>query len=243
METTTSTKSIFAVQRAGQRYTADHGWLRTFHSFSFADYYDPTNLSWGALRVLNDDYIAAGSGFPTHPHRDMEILTYVLSGKLEHRDSMGNHGVVGPGGVQFMSAGTGVRHSEYNGSKTEELHLVQMWVVPGKMGVTPDYGQRDFSADERRNRWLDVASGRPGVAAPITLTQDAHFRVARLEDAALQHAFAAKRFGFLFVAEGEIVANGETLHAGDAVRIYDVADLALQGSGEVLLWDVANHPE
>ncbi len=243
METTTSPKAIFAVQRAGQRYTADHGWLRTFHSFSFADYYDPKNLSWGALRVLNDDYIAAASGFPTHPHRDMEILTYVLSGKLEHRDSMGNHGVVGPGGVQFMSAGTGVRHSEFNGSKTEELHLVQMWVVPGKMGVTPDYGQRDFSIDDRRNRWLDIASGRPGVTAPITLTQDAHFCVARLEDAALQHAFAAKRFGFLFVAEGEIVANGEKLHAGDAVRIYDVADLALQGSGEVLLWDVANHPE
>ncbi|MHB8462805.1 MAG: pirin family protein [Vulcanimicrobiaceae bacterium] len=243
METTTSPKSIFAVQRAGQRFTADHGWLRTFHSFSFADYYDPTNLSWGALRVLNDDYIAAGTGFPTHPHRDMEILTYVLSGKLEHRDSMGNHGVVGPGGVQFMSAGTGVRHSEVNGSKTDELHLVQMWVMPGKLGVTPDYGQRDFSLEERRNRWLDVASGRPGVAAPIALTQDAHFRVARLDDASLHHAFAAKRFGFLFVADGEITANGEKLHAGDAVRIYDVADLALQGSGEVLLWDVANHPE
>ena len=118
-----------------------------------------------------------------------------------------------------------------------------MWVVPGKMGVTPDYGQRDFRIDERRNQWLDVASGRSGVAAPISLTQDAQFRVARLEGVALHHAFTSKRYGFLFVAEGAITANGEQLHAGDAVRMFDVPALALEGTGEVLLWDVASHPE
>ena len=239
MSSLTTPRPIFSVQRADERFRADHGWLRSFHSFSFADYHDPMNMSWGALRVLNDDYIAAGTGFPTHPHSDMEILTYVLSGQLEHRDSMGNHGVVGPGGVQFMSAGTGVQHSEYNGSPTDELHLVQMWVMPGSLGVAPDYGQRDFGVDERRNTWLDVASGRHGITAPIALTQDAQFRVARLEHVELTHGFVPQRYGFLFVADGEVVANGEKLRAGDAVRIFDVPEITIQGSGEILLWDVA----
>ena len=150
--------------------TAEHGWLDTYYSFSFADYFDPANVNWGALRVFNDDTIAPASGFPTHPHRDMEIVTYVLSGELAHRDSLGNHGVVGPGGVQFMSAGTGVRHSEYNNSADRPLHLVQMWVLPGRVGTPPSYGQMDFSPDDRRNRWLDVVSGDPAVNAPIRIT-------------------------------------------------------------------------
>ncbi len=137
---------VFAVVRSGERAHANHGWLDTYYSFSFADYHDPNNLNWGALRVFNDDTIAPGGGFPTHPHRDMEILTYVLSGELAHRDSMGNHGVVGPGGIQFMSAGTGVRHSEYNNSAQNPLHLVQMWVIPGRFGNPPSYGEMAFSA-------------------------------------------------------------------------------------------------
>src|SRR5476651_1279036 len=129
--------ATFSIQRSGERYHADHGWLKTYHSLSFADYHDPANVNWGALRVFNDDYIAAGQGFPLHPHRDMEIITYVLSGQLEHKDSMGNRGVVGPGGVQFMSAGTGVRHSEVNPSPVAELHLVQMWILPAGPAFRP----------------------------------------------------------------------------------------------------------
>ncbi|HXN08473.1 MAG TPA: pirin family protein, partial [Candidatus Acidoferrales bacterium] len=125
----------FSIQRGQDRYCADHGWLKTCHSFSFADYHDPNNQNWGALRVFNDDRVAAGQGFPPHPHRDMEIITYVVSGELEHQDSMGNRGVVGPGGIQYMSAGTGVRHSEFNYSKTDELHFIQMWIVPPKTGL------------------------------------------------------------------------------------------------------------
>jgi len=228
----------FAVQRSNQRYFADHGWLRTYHSFSFAEYFDPSNVGWGALRVFNDDWIAAGSGFPMHSHSDMEILTYVLSGELEHQDSIGNRGIAGPGGVQFMSAGTGVRHSESNARDDRELHLVQMWVLPGKLGVQPSYGQIDFTEDDRRNRWLAVASGEPSVESSIALTQRATLRVARLENHELRHTFEPQRFGFLFVADGKIVAGSETLEAGDAVRTYAIERLHLRGSGEVVFWDV-----
>lgn len=228
----------FAIQRASGRYYADHGWLKTYHSFSFADYYDPQNLNWGALRVFNDDRIAGGTGFPLHPHRDMEILTYVFSGELEHEDSMGNRGVVKPGGVQFMSAGTGVRHSETNASEDAELHLVQMWVLPGKTGTPPTYGQQDFTLEDRHNRWLAVASGHHAISAPIALTQNAALLVSRLENHELRHTFEPSRFGFLFVGSGEIVANGDQLHAGDAVRMYAIERLDLRGTGEVVLWDL-----
>ena len=235
---TTLTSPVFSIQRSDQRAFFDHGWLKTYHSLSFAEYHDPDNLNWGALRVFNDDTVAGGEGFPLHPHRDMEIVTYVLSGRLAHRDSMGNHGIVGPGGVQFMSAGTGVRHSEYNDDKSEPLHFLQMWVLPGKTGIEPSYGQRDFSVEDRRNRWLEIVSGEERVDAPIRITQRATFSAARLENASLLKQFAPKRYGFLFVAGGTIEANGETLKAGDAVRLFDVEHLALKGSGEVVLWDL-----
>jgi redox-sensitive bicupin YhaK (pirin superfamily) len=228
----------FAVQRSRERYHADHGWLKTDHSFSFAEYFDPQNTNWGALRVFNDDYIAPGTGFPPHPHRDMEILTYVFSGELKHEDSMGNRGVVKPGGVQFMSAGTGVRHSEENARDDRELHLAQMWVLPGKKATPPTYGQMDFTREDRRNRWLAVASGHHAVTAPIALTQDAALLVSRLENHELRHTFEPSRFGFLFVADGQIDVNGEHLHAGDAVRMYAIERLDLRGSGEVVLWDL-----
>jgi quercetin 2,3-dioxygenase len=240
--------AIFDVQRAAERATFDHGWLLTSHSFSFADYFDPRNVNWGALRVFNDDRVAAGAGFPTHPHRDMEIVTYVLSGELEHRDSMNNHGVVGSGGVQYMSAGRGVRHSEHNHSATEGLHFIQMWVVPGKSGGAPSYGQVDFEVEQRRNKWLVIASGHAGQDAPVALTQDAMLLVSRLEGIELRHTFEPGRLGFLFVADGEIgvaafdehnepIASAE-LAAGDAVRIAGVTRLRLSGAGEVVLWDV-----
>jgi hypothetical protein len=228
----------FAVQRSGERYYADHGWLKTYHSFSFADYFDPRNVQWGALRVFNDDRVAGGTGFPPHPHRDMEILTYVFDGELEHQDSMGNRGIVGPGGVQFMSAGTGVRHSEFNASGERELHLVQMWVLPGEKGTPPSYGQKDFTLADRDERWLIVASGEPGVEAPIALTQQATLRVAHLNGTQLEHTMNPDRFGFLFAGKGEVTANGETLREGDAVRMQGVERLSVSGSGEVVFWDV-----
>jgi hypothetical protein len=228
----------FTIQRSGERAHFEHGWLDTHHSFSFAEYNDPRNVNWGALRVFNDDRVAAGQGFPPHPHRDMEILTYVLSGELEHQDSMGNRGVVGPGGVQYMSAGTGVRHSEFNHSKERGLHFIQMWVMPEAIGLAPQYGQKDFAIEDRRDRWLAVASGIEGVEAPIAIGQAASFFVARLEGAALKHAFGAERLGFLFVADGDITANDTPLSTGDAVRMGGIAELSISGTGEMLLWDL-----
>jgi len=234
----TTTTPTFAIVRSNERYHAQHGWLDAYHSFSFADYYDPENQNWGALRVFNDDRIAGGTGFPPHPHKDMEIVTYVFAGELAHKDSIGNEGVVGPGGVQFMSAGTGVRHSEFNHNADEQLHLVQMWVIPGRVGTTPAYGQMDFTREDRLNRWLTIVSGEDAVEAPIRITQRATFKVARLENGELLHEFAPKRFGFLFVEDGSVEANGERLHSGDAVKLFDVGTLSLKGSGEIVFWDL-----
>lgn len=243
-----SAETTFRVQRAGERACFDHGWLQTCHSFSFADYYDSQNVNWGALRVLNDDVVAPGEGFPAHPHRDMEIITYVLEGRLEHRDSTGSHGVVGPGGAQFMSAGTGVRHSEYNHSKTEPLHFLQMWLMPGKAGTRPSYGQVEFADAARVNTWLPVASGRAAVDAPVKLTQNAAFFVTRLEaDHHLRQTFDPQRFGFLFVADGsaqveaaldERIVGADSVGTGDAIRISNVERLTVKGPALLVLWDV-----
>ncbi len=233
----TETAPGIKLQRADERASFDHGWLRTYHSFSFADYYDPKNLNWGALRVFNEDVIAAGQGFGTHPHRDMEILTYVLEGELEHRDSMGNHGVVRAGAVQYVSAGTGIAHSEFNHSQQRPVHLVQMWVVPRVRGGTPHYGQVDYTLEERRNHWLPIATGQKGVESRITIRQDATAYVARNESGELKYALGSGRLGFLFVAGG-VVVNGESLRAGDAMRLAGPLDLTIAGEGELVLWDV-----
>jgi redox-sensitive bicupin YhaK (pirin superfamily) len=249
-----SVARTFEIQRSKQRAYFDHGWLKTHHSFSFAEYHDPRNVNWGALRVFNDDIVEAGQGFPTHPHRDMEIITYVLNGRLEHLDSTGSRGVVGPGGVQFMSAGTGIRHSEYNNSKTEPLHFLQMWVLPGRLGVKPSYGQVEFTLSDRLNKWLPVASGRGSVSAPVALTQDAAFFVTRLEnDCRLRYAFDPNRLGFLFAAEGAArvegfdddggVVGGDELGGGDAVRMSNAASVSVRGQGEFVLWDVPRMPD
>jgi quercetin 2,3-dioxygenase len=238
MTTATTRPPTFSIQRANERAHFNHGWLDTHFSFSFAEYHDPNNVNWGALRVFNDDTVAGGTGFPTHPHRDMEIVTYVLSGELRHEDSMGNRGVVGPGGVQFMSAGTGVRHSEYNNQPDTPLHLVQMWVLPGVLGAAPSYGQAEFEPGERLDRWLTIVSGQDDVKAPIRITAPATFMVARAEHSMLVHEFELGRYGFLFVADGQVEANGERLLAGDAVRLFDVPSLAIKGRGELVLWDL-----
>ncbi|HTU83067.1 MAG TPA: pirin family protein [Candidatus Acidoferrales bacterium] len=237
MTASASLSPVFEIQRSGERAFFDRGWLKTYHSFSFAEYHDPENVQWGALRVFNDDTIAGGAGFPAHPHRDMEIVTYVLSGELAHRDSMGNEGVVGPGGVQFMSAGTGVRHSEYNNRAGEPLHLVQMWVLPGEAGTAPSYGQMEFATADRTGRWLRAVSGDPSVEAPIRITQNATFAVARIQNDSVVYQFAPQRYGFLFVADGTVEVNGDRLQTGDAVRTFNVSALAVRGSGELVLWD------
>lgn len=199
--------------------------------------------------MLNDDVVEAGQGFPTHPHRDMEIVTYVLEGELEHRDSAGHHGVVGPGGAQFMSAGTGVRHSEFNHSSEKSLHFLQMWVLPGRLGTPPQYGQIEFTAADRRNRWLPVASGHRSIAAPVRLTADAAFLVTKVEGGAqVRHTFEPDRLGFLFVAQGsanvealdeqDAVLAHERLHTGDAIRMANLARVHVQGEALAILWDV-----
>jgi len=236
METLTTN---LAIQRASERAHFDHGWLQTDHSFSFADYYDPGNVNWGALRVFNDDVIAPGKGFGTHPHRDMEILTYVLDGELTHRDSMGNVGTVTAGGVQYLSAGTGIAHSEYNGSQTRPLHLVQMWVVPRARGLEPRYGQIDCARADRDGRWLTIASGERGVEAPITLWQDATAYVSCLSGERLEKPITDGRYAFLFVASGPITLNDEPLGTGDAARIRGPLRLDISGEdAELVLLDL-----
>jgi redox-sensitive bicupin YhaK (pirin superfamily) len=237
------TTPSFTVQRSAERGAFDFGWLQTKHSFSFGDYFDPKYVHWGALRVFNDDVVQPGKGFGTHPHRDMEILTYVIDGELEHKDSMGNIGVVRPGGVQYLSAGTGITHSEYNHSHADAVHFVQMWVLPHAAGLKPRYGQVDFTRDERLEKWLPIASGRAGVAAKIAIWQDAAAYVARVERATLTYEVAAGRFAYLFVAKGDATANDAPLGAGDAVRIEGPLTLEVRaadgGDGaELVLWDV-----
>ena len=228
----------YTIQPAEERATFDHGWLQTSHSFSFADYFDPANLSWGALRVFNDDVVAPGTGFGTHPHRDMEILTYVLAGELEHRDSLGNVGVVRAGGVQYLSAGTGLSHSEKNHSEQYPLHFVQMWVMPRAQQLEPRYGQVDFTQADRQNTWLTIASGRGNTPTPINIWQDATAYVARLDGARLNKSIDADRFAFLFVASGNVTFDGkQSREPGDGIRIKGPFEIDVEGTGELVLWD------
>jgi redox-sensitive bicupin YhaK (pirin superfamily) len=235
--------SQLLIQQSADRAHFNHGWLRAAHSFSFADYYDPQNINWGALRVFNHDVVAPSQGFGTHPHRDMEILTYVLAGELTHRDSMGNVGVVKPGGVQYLSAGTGIQHSEFNDNATLECELVQMWVVPQAAGLEPRYGQVDFTEADRKNRWLVVASGRKEVEAPIAIWQDATCSIAQLDNATLPLALDANRFAFVFLAKGTATiktadCETATLNKGDSLRLQGPLSLELSGTGELVAWDV-----
>jgi quercetin 2,3-dioxygenase len=229
----------FHIQRASERHGADFGWLKTHYSFSFADYYDPKKLHWGALCVFNDDRIAASTGFDMHPHADMEILTYVLSGDLTHQDSMKNSGVVKAGCVQYMSAGTGVMHAEFNRTK-KELHVLQMWVKQDKKFHQPQYGQKDFSEKDRTGKLLLVASGQPEKKAPIFIHQNASLYISRLNGHTLTHALTENRLGFLFVCNITITANGQPLEKGDAVCLTGEIKLVLTGNADITLWDLSN---
>ena len=227
---------------ANERGHFDHGWLNTFHTFSFADYHDPAHVHFRTLRVINEDQVAPGRGFGTHPHRDMEIITYILSGELEHKDSMGNGGIIRPGDVQRMSAGTGVFHSEYNPSPTKPVHLLQIWILPERHGIAPSYEQKSFSELERTNVLRLVAS-QDGKNGSVTINQDANVYTSILTNGnSLTNTFDNGRGGYLQVALGSLTINGIKLEAGDSLAIEGEPKIAiannLEKQAEFLLFDL-----
>jgi quercetin 2,3-dioxygenase len=230
---------MMTIRKANERGHAEHGWLDSYHSFSFADYYNPQWMGYRSLRVINDDLVMPGMGFGTHPHQNMEIVTYVLSGELEHKDSMGNGRVIRPGEVQYMSAGSGVRHSEFNPSKTEASHFLQIWIMPDAQGVKPRYAEKSLrDAPTGKFHLVTSKAGRDG---SIAIHQDTDLWLAKL-DAGQQvtQSLAANRHAWLHVAEGEVVLNGKKLEGGDAVAISSEARLELTANkpSQVLLFDL-----
>ncbi|MFM1770420.1 MAG: hypothetical protein RJA22_2949 [Verrucomicrobiota bacterium] len=231
---------MLTIRPAAERGHAEHGWLQARHTFSFAEYQDPRWMGFRSLRVINDDLIAGGGGFGMHPHRDMEILTWVLRGALEHRDSMGHHGLIRPGEFQYMAAGTGVQHSESNPSATESVRLLQIWMHPDRRGHPPAYAHRSFAAAPS-GRWHVVASP-DGRDASMAIHQDAQILLARLAPGeTLTHRLAPGRHAWAQMAEGEIDLNGECLRAGDGAMLSDVAEVNLSGiqPAQLLLFDLA----
>lgn len=232
--------AMMQVRRSTERGYADHGWLRTFHTFSFASYHDPRFMGFRNLRVINDDVIAPGEGFPTHGHRDMEIITYVVEGALAHEDSMGNGSIIRPGDVQRMSAGTGVTHSEYNHLEDAETRLLQIWILPEEHGAPPSYEQRRFPAEEREGRLRLVVSG-DAAEGSISLHADARIYAGFLDRGQrAELALAGGRFGWVQVVRGTVHLNGETLQPGDAAALEAVSGIAIEGgeSAEVLVFDL-----
>lgn len=231
---------MLAIRKAEDRGHADHGWLNSHHTFSFADYYDPRHMGFGPLRVINDDTVAGGGGFPPHPHRDMEIISYVIEGALQHKDNMGNGSVIRPGDVQRMSAGTGVVHAEYNASKTETVHFLQIWIIPSAKQLPSGYEQKRFSDEEKRGKLRLVASP-DGTEGSVRIQQDARLFATILESGQkVQHTIAGDRKGWLHVVQGALELNGTSLKAGDGVAIDGEEALTLTSSsqGEALLFDM-----
>ena len=239
---------MITLRPSAKRGYADHGWLKSYHSFSFADYYDPAHMGFGNLRVINEDRIAPGTGFGTHGHRDMEIISYVLSGELAHQDSMGNgrgdrgtpSGVIRPGDVQRMSAGRGVLHSEFNGSQSEPVHFLQIWIQPNVRGIDPGYEQKHFTDADKRGRLRLVASP-DGADGSVRIHQDARVYAGRFDGAErAELALSAGRRAYVHVARGQVRVNSESLSTGDALKLADVANVAItDGSGaEVLVFDL-----
>jgi redox-sensitive bicupin YhaK (pirin superfamily) len=231
---------MIEIRKSNDRGLADHGWLKSRHSFSFAEYFDPQHVEFGVLRVINEDRVAGGGGFGTHPHRDMEIISYVLAGELGHRDSMGNGSVIVPGDVQRMSAGTGVFHSEMNPSPTKPVHFLQIWIRPDRMGVTPGYEQKHFTDDEKRGRLRLIVSG-DGAEGSVRMHQDAKLYAGLFdgEERATLEVAAGRRL-YVHLVRGELTANGTALTAGDALKITDTTTLALEAGrdAEVLVFDL-----
>jgi redox-sensitive bicupin YhaK (pirin superfamily) len=229
------------IRKSDARGHANHGWLDSRFTFSFADYYDPAHIHFRTLRVMNDDRVAGGAGFPTHPHRDMEIVTYVLEGALQHRDSMGNGSVIRPGDVQYMSAGTGVTHSEFNASETESVHLYQIWMFPDHKGHKPAYGQKHFAEADKRGKLRPVVSpdGRDG---SVKIRQDNELYATVLaRGETVKHQLKAQRHAYVQVARGSVTLNGQTLETGDGAAISEERSIELAGvqDAEVLVFDLA----
>jgi redox-sensitive bicupin YhaK (pirin superfamily) len=232
---------MITVRKAAERGHADHGWLDSHHTFSFADYYDPEHMGFRSLRVINDDRVAGGKGFGAHPHRDMEIISYVLEGGLAHKDSMGTGATIRPGDVQRMSAGTGVTHSEFNASKTEPVHFLQIWLMPAQRGIKPGYEQKAFSDAAKRGKLLLVASP-DGADGSVTIHTDA--RVYAGVFGAGEHAelaLSAARGAWVHIARGKASVNGQALGEGDGVAIERETQIRIDGvdDGEVLVFDLA----
>jgi redox-sensitive bicupin YhaK (pirin superfamily) len=232
---------MIQIRKSDTRGHANHGWLDSRFTFSFAEYFDPKHVEFRTLRVMNDDRIAGGGGFPTHPHRDMEIVTYVLDGQLAHKDSMGNGSVIKPGDVQYMSAGTGVAHSEFNASDKTPVHMYQIWMFPDKQGYTPAYDQKHFSAAEKRGKLRLVVSpdGRDG---SVKIRQGNELYAAVLAPGeTVQHALQPERHAYVQVARGSVTLNGNKLATGDGAAISQEKALELTGveDAEVLLFDLA----
>jgi hypothetical protein len=231
---------MITLRRSQERGYADHGWLKSFHSFSFADYHDPAQMGFGPLRVINEDRVAPGTGFGTHGHRDMEIISYVLDGELAHRDSMGNGSVIRPGDVQRMSAGSGVRHSEFNHAQDRTTHFLQIWIEPNVTGIAPSYEEKRFSDADKQGRLRLVASP-DGADGSVRIHQDARMYVSRLAPGqSLSAELAAGRLGYLHLVRGALTVNGQRLDGGDAAKVRDESRLAIgaEGDSELLLFDL-----
>jgi len=231
---------MLALRKAADRGHAQHGWLNSHHTFSFAEYFDPKEMGWSALRVINDDTVQPAEGFGAHGHRDMEIISYVLEGALEHKDSMGSGSVIRPGDVQVMSAGTGVRHSEFNHSRDELVHFLQIWIVPKFTGVKPNYQEKFFDADGKRGK-LKLIVSQDGRDGSLTIVQDASVYAALLDgDERIDYTLPAGRHAYVHVARGELTLNGQSLSAGDGVKISEESALAFANGrdAEILLFNL-----
>ena len=232
---------MIKIRKAEERGHVDHGWLDTYHTFSFDQYYDPAHMHFRTLRVINEDRVAAAHGFPTHSHRDMEIITYILSGALEHRDSMGNGSVIRPGDVQRMTAGTGVSHSEFNPSRTEPCHLLQIWIMPNARNLTPSYEQRFFADDERKGK-LRLIAASDGKDAAVTINQDARVYASLLDAGqARDHQIETDRYLWLQLARGSLEINDAKLSAGDGAAVSKESRVTITAAddSEFLLFDLA----
>lgn len=232
---------MLTIRRSHERGHVDHGWLTSRHSFSFAEYHDPRYMGFRGLRVINEDRVAGGKGFGTHSHRDMEIVTYVLAGALEHKDSLGTGSVIVAGDVQRMSAGTGVSHSEFNGSRTSEVHFLQIWILPERPGLPASYEQRHFAPTERRDA-LRVIASREGREGSVQVHADVQVYAGLLSPGkTVRHAFAVGREGWLQVARGAVQVGEVTLHAGDGAAIQQTEEITITGAqeAELLLFDLA----
>jgi redox-sensitive bicupin YhaK (pirin superfamily) len=232
---------MIAIRKSEARGHANHGWLDSYHTFSFANYYDQNHMSFRSLRVINEDIINPGKGFGTHGHRDMEIITYVLAGALEHKDSLGTGAVIKPGEVQRMSAGTGIQHSEFNHSKTDPVHLLQIWLLPDTNGLQPSYEQRDFPLAEKHGK-LRLVAARDARDGAVKIHQDVDLYAAILDkNSRVSHALDSNRHAWLQVARGSVLLNGLALEKGDGAAVSDESELVVEATAdaEILLFDLA----